>query len=102
MTENKQIYDIESVPDNAGAAIEPEIVSPGGGGAHEPRGGRGSGRVFVKVYRPGPLTGLLALVGGVLLVAAIVSFGFVALIIGAVLGLVWLLLSPFLRLFRRG
>ena len=56
----------------------------------------------MKVYKPGPFAGLLALVGGALLVAAIVSFGFVALVVGAVLGLVWILLSPLLRLFRRG
>ena len=77
-------------------AVEPEIVSPGGdrGPSSGPRP-----RVFVKVYRPGPLGGLLTAVGGLLLLAAVFSFGFIALVVGAVVGLVWLLLSPLLRLF---
>ena len=103
MTEEKQVYGVEAVPRRE-EVVEPEIVFPGNGSAHDGGPGRGEprGRVFVKVYRPGPFSGLLALLGGLLLVAAIVSFGFIALLAGAVIGLVWLLLSPLLRLFRRG
>lgn len=76
--------------------VESEIVSPGGdnGPSSGPRP-----RVFVKVYRPGPLGGLLTAVGGLLLLAAVFSFGFIALAVGAVVGLAWFLLSPILRLF---
>jgi len=79
-------------------AVEPEIVSPGGnaGPSAGPRP-----HVFVKVARPGPLGILLAAVVSLLVLAAVISFGFIALVVGVALGLLGLILSPVLRLFGR-
>ncbi|HOX21896.1 MAG TPA: hypothetical protein PLL10_00410 [Elusimicrobiales bacterium] len=90
--------DSQIVPAAREDVVEPEIVYPGGEGFRE--GAAAAPRMFVKVYRPGPLGVILAGLLGTVLLVAVFFFGTVALLFGGAVGLLWLLLSPLFRLFQ--